>query len=57
MDKNSLRASKALQSEIRKEQPMLNKIKNYLIEGADINYQSEDGYTSLMFAVESMLNS
>ncbi len=45
--------SKTLLAEISKDMPQLSKIEQYLSEGADINYQSEeDGYTALMLAVD-----
>ncbi|WP_162263983.1 ankyrin repeat domain-containing protein [Legionella drozanskii] len=45
--------SKALLAEINQEQSQLPKIRQYLYEGADINYQAEeDGYTALMLAVD-----
>lgn len=53
--------SKALLAEISSGQGQLAQIKQYLAEGAAINYQDEqDGYTALMFAVdkddESLVN-
>lgn len=54
MKNTSLDASKALLTEINNPQPQLTKIKQYLDDGADINYQSEeDGYTALMLAVDN----
>ncbi|MBX9586267.1 MAG: SMI1/KNR4 family protein [Gammaproteobacteria bacterium] len=48
-----LEASRALFSEIESTSPQISKIKHYLSEGADINYQSEnDGYTALMLTVD-----
>ncbi|KTD18480.1 ankyrin repeat domain-containing protein [Legionella jordanis] len=51
--KNSLYISKAFLAEINKEHRKPDKIKQYLADGANINYQNEnDGYTALMIAVD-----
>lgn len=50
---NKNMASKALLTELSKDEPQWSNIDAYLAEGADINYSSEeDGYTALMFAVD-----
>lgn len=46
--------SKRLLKEMSSESPQLSKIQEYLEEGADVNYQSEDdGFTALMRASEA----
>lgn len=48
------KASKTLLEEVSNLQPQLTKIKQCLVDGADINYQAEnDGYTALMLAVDN----
>ena len=49
----TLELSKALCIEAGRKKPQLGKIKDYLAQGADINYQSEqDGFTPLMMAID-----
>lgn len=45
--------SHALCIEAGKEQPELQKIKDYITQGADINSQLKDGFTPLMLAVDN----
>lgn len=52
MDKKSLFATQCLQSEIVNNQPDIDKIVTYIKEGAEVNYQNENGYTSLMLATQ-----